>query len=73
MPSNRKRNHRSQTSQGKVMVIIGTAVAVILFLCGLMKAMSGYGPGTGFACMFLAVFIGLYLHTPYMDGIVEML
>ena len=73
MPSNRKRNHRSQTSQGKVMVIIGTAVAVILFLCGLMKAMSGYGPGTGFACMFLAVFIGLYLHTPYVDGIVEML
>lgn len=55
------------------MVIIGTAVAVILFLCGLMKAMSGYGPGTGFACMFLAVFIGLYLHTPYVDGIVEML
>lgn len=73
MPSNRKRNHRSQTSPGKVMVIIGTAVAVILFLCGLMKAMSGYGPGTGFACIFLAVFIGLYLHTPYVDGIVEML
>jgi hypothetical protein len=56
-----------------MMVVIGTVVAVILFLCGLMKTMSGYGPGTGFACMFLAVFICLYIYTPYVDGIVEML
>ena len=56
-----------------MMVVIGTVVAVILFLCVRMKAMSGYGPGTGFACMFLAVFMGLYIYTPYVDGIVEML
>ena len=62
-----------QTLPGKVMVIICTVVAIILFLCGLMKAMSGYGPGTGFACMFLAIFMGLYLYTPYVDGVVEML
>ena len=55
------------------MIIICTIAAVILFLCGLMKAMSGYGPSTGFAAMFLAVFWGLYLYTPYVDGIVEML
>lgn len=54
-------------------MVIATAAVIILFLCGLMKAMSGYGPGTGFACMFLAVFMGLYLYTPYVDGVVEML
>ena len=55
------------------MVVICTIVAIILFLCGLAKTMSGYGPGTGIVAMFLAIFWGLYLYTPYVDGIVEML
>lgn len=52
---------------------MATAAAIILFICGLMKAMSGYGPGTGFACMFLSIFWLLHLYTPYVDGVVEML
>lgn len=44
------------------MVIICTVCAVILFLCGLMKTMSGYGAGTGIGCMALAILWLLYLH-----------
>ena len=38
-----------------------------LFICGLGKAVSGYGIGTGLACMFLSVCWALYAFTPYMD------
>ena len=55
------------------MIAICTVIAVIIFICGLMKTMSGYGPGTGLAAMFLSVFWCLYLYTPCVDGVVEML
>ena len=55
------------------MATLCTAAAVILFLCGLVKAMSGYGPGTGLACMALSVIWCLYLYAPYVGGIMETL
>ena len=55
------------------MIAVCTVCAIILFVCGLMKTMSGYGLGTGLAAMFLSVFWCLYLYTPYVDGIAGML
>lgn len=44
------------------MLVFCTACAIVLFLCGLMKTMSGYGPGTGLACIALSTMWILYLH-----------
>jgi len=55
-------------------LIFCTACAIVLFLCGLMKAMSGYGPGTGLACIAVSALWILYLHfgvdlfTPLADA-----
>lgn len=51
------------------MIIFCTICAIILFLCGLGKTMSGYGIGTGLAGMFLAACWVLYLYTSMLDPV----
>lgn len=55
------------------MILACTVAAVILFLCGLMKAVSGYGAMTGVGAMILSVLWAIYLHTPVLDNAINMI